>query len=363
MTAIMGYPLKYNCGSGITGICGISEKCKPICKYEDMYYIEIDDVPFDICHSVVSTLKYMPHLKNITINDIVDATEDNCSTDNESQNNYITLFFETGKPAETRPNDYCIGNGGCQNGDSCYDNKCGCLKEEECQEGYRCDNELKKCIECASNKECFDFYEKKKPICVQGICIPCPKSEYWDSNAGKCVNGCRENYNCDDGEYCYIETTWQLSEAESAENGKFGITKSECRNAKNAMKTRNDQIYWASNTSMPVWSAYRLCQALNMEIMSVSDYTCQNKEKGHFCQQTSSNTATYNPNDISEIVQRIKTNYQISSEYCAWGNHNLDYTPQNYTYNVCIYHSDGVGKIDWSYNNASMPVVCKEPGN
>ncbi len=355
-----GYPLKYNCGGAEIGTCPSGSICDPICKYEDMYYIELDDIPLNVCQSVVGTLKHLPHLDNIVINDIPEATEANCiAGDSDNNSNRIALFFKMEQSAISRPEDYCTSNNSCKNGNLCHNNTCGCQNSEEC-DPLKCDEASQKCI-CESNDECISAYGNEKPLCVQGICIPCPKNEYYDTNTHQCIDGCRENYNCEDGYYCHIVTNDQYYEHSQ-------VISSSCKKAESEMKPIvtgtnyriSKPINNVSRGTMPVWSAKRLCNALGMEIMSISDYSCttSSPSKGQYCKENSTNVTTYDSNDIAPIVKHIQEKYNINSKFCAWGSPN-EPGQAGRILNMCIYNNGKIGAIDQSYSYYGASIICR----
>lgn len=170
-----------------------------------------------------------------------------------------------GAGGDAGPDDGCLADDDCTEGEYCrfadgaFEGECvpGCrLDPDDCEDGFRCDPDRRECVrevECEENDDCDDGAE-----CVEGRCAPpegctvepdsCPEGQVCDPDTRECVeptpvvcclpdamceqttdvaceaaggearvgvagcspnpciDGCRRDADCGDGEYCDTDT-------------------------------------------------------------------------------------------------------------------------------------------------------------
>ncbi len=332
-----GYPMEYNCGNGISD--------ELICAYEDTYYIDIHHLSRQVCQQFVRLIRNKNNLLSITVNEIQNATEQNC-VDN-ADGNIIEMTFSTPR-AKNPPEGYCHTHDECTRG-KCYENICGCITDADCENPFYCDYETLTCIQCKSNDDCAPLLDT--PICNKNACEPCPPNHFWDASTQSCIEGCRSNSHCAPGDYCKITG----AASQFAELG-LSIKASSCESAESAMHPNpNNSPYRISKSKVNVWASPRICEALGMQLLSVHNFECAGTiQPSNYCYKSSDST------ELSDVLQRIQSDYKdnnTAKKGIAWGDF---YTESVFGGRKTLMIHLSNGKIDQAYNNTDNlgVVVC-----
>lgn len=228
------YPFYFGCGTD-------PEVVGPCAADEISYYEMLENVPKQMCQTLVQMTQHLPYL----IEQKVNGTEDYTGVSCQDENNQIVLLFEvdeynagdfetsnypeTGTVWETTP-FICESNADCANWWGSYQpvcdlssNQCvGCLNDTDCspftyapacfipgseERGY--------CVQCTNDSHCGSQADKKACRADTHWCVQCTDNTHCASVAGmpvcktntyKCVQ-CLTNSDCTDTEYPFCNTS------------------------------------------------------------------------------------------------------------------------------------------------------------
>ena len=212
------YGFTYDCGDGNSGVSD--------CRDETGFYMEVKEVPEEICRPLRRMVENLSGLENLSVND-VEAGE--CRNDN----NTILLAFEADVILDNRdlPADYC-------------------RKHEDC--------------------------DKSKPICENHKCKACPAGQEWDVATEACIKNktCISNTNCNTTvNFCNI-TSFTTSGSCNADNPNYYTNLSGTCTAIGGSSSTNDVTgigtVYRSNDYMTWWAAKNWCEAQGKSLLDIS---------------------------------------------------------------------------------------------
>ncbi len=327
------YAFNFGCGSNIDTLVA--------CKNTSGYFMELKNIPYDICPLLVQMTPYLTYLSEQKVNDSIDLTGAHC-TDGET-GNALTLLFETEKSDDN--------TGKTQVPTPCENNS-------ECPEF--CDTTSKTCKTCSemnpstpkwNGSSCVTCAQNSvdTPIWNNGKCVSCPpEAQKWDAENQTCVPvecpdhapyyhntsetcvTCYTNAHCvkNDGitYYCYTEAGSRKEEI---------ITTSECKEAKKLAPKEGASLEisskWAvSDVGMTYWSAQRFCEAVGKPTMlSVADLNCKDENIGKKESEGGTKGTCYDADKsddekslvLDELYEAAYGDYYgwTSTAYASWG--------------------------------------------
>ncbi len=208
------FPVTYGCGDGIEDAID--------CRDEESYYVEVSNIPKDICGPYVRLASNMRGLLFVRVNDDETSLAQGCI----EGNNKISLGFET---EQVLTDFFEVSEGSCVSDYDCAGGRCNsnnecvqCLGDDDCGEDTpRCETNTGVCVECTgsgdcvtkycdtnytcqscqSNENCSDDYKCKTD---NGACVVCLDDTHCSGNTPVCdteINDCK---GCENDTQCGV---------------------------------------------------------------------------------------------------------------------------------------------------------------
>ena len=224
------------------------------CYAANAYYIELQEIPEDVCQPLVRLINGMDNLIDFYVNepDAEGVGKDTC----DEGNNTLTAIFGADSDSNAIK---------CDDADECPENLPVCLNHVcvECETYHDCQGETPQCDEASHTcKSCAEI-DPEKPLWDNNECKACPEDEPW--NGEFC--GCRNNDDCESDEFCL---STDCSDCYSETTG----CKFKCKSL--SEYTEDENPYTTSNQPMNWWSAERFCKAYGQRMAAVSNLKCNN---------------------------------------------------------------------------------------
>ncbi len=351
------YAFSFGCGDGT-----VAEA--PCSADEYAYYMSLENIPEDLCSTLVQTTQHLSNLVEQQVNGSVDVTGTNCIS--SETGNALTLFFETEKSDsnkdETPAPIPCESDSECPELCDTTSNTCKTCSEINAAtpkwNGTSCvtcsENSVNtpiwdgtSCVACPSETPKWDTDKKE--------CVPveCPENKPYYHNTSETCVACYENAHCNknDGKKYYCHTN-------STDCEKEIITSSKCEEAITKTPKEGTSSEWTvSAIGMSWWNAKRFCEAIDKPTMlSIDELNCKNKNIGKKSSNGGTKGFCYDA-DITDSNVESSTIDELGEVYGGYG-----WTSNLYNSCKAYYIYSTAGYVDLNERTTygrSLFAVCK----